>query len=46
MILVITDGAPHDFDVFHPEILVQDAARAITTAFTLAVFATERLKIR
>ena len=29
MILVITDGAPHDIDVFHPEILVQDAARAI-----------------
>ncbi len=29
MILLITDGEPHDIDVFHPEILVQDAGRAI-----------------
>ncbi len=29
MILVITDGEPHDIDVFHSEILVQDAGRAI-----------------
>ena len=29
MILVITDGAPHDIDVFHPAILAEDAARAI-----------------
>ena len=29
MILVITDGAPHDIDVFHPEVLAEDAARAI-----------------
>lgn len=29
MILVITDGEPHDIDVFHSEILVQDAARAV-----------------
>ncbi len=29
MILVITDGAPHDIDVFLPAILAEDAARAI-----------------
>ena len=29
MILLITDGEPHDIDVFHPEILGQDAGRAI-----------------
>ena len=29
MILVITDGAPHDIDVFHSDVLAQDAARAI-----------------
>lgn len=29
MILVITDGAPHDIDVFHTEILVEDAACAV-----------------
>lgn len=29
MILVITDGEPHDIDVFHSETLVQDAARAV-----------------
>ena len=29
LILVITDGAPHDIDVFHPEVLLEDAARAI-----------------
>lgn len=29
MILVITDGAPHDIDVFHSDLLAQDAARAI-----------------
>lgn len=29
MILLITDGEPHDIDVFHSEILVQDAGRAI-----------------
>lgn len=29
VILVITDGAPHDIDVFHPDVLAEDAARAI-----------------
>ena len=29
MILVITDGEPHDIDVFHPDVLAEDAARAI-----------------
>jgi hypothetical protein len=31
MIRLITDGEPHDIDVFHSEILVQDAGRAIYT---------------
>ena len=34
MILVITDGEPHDIDVFHSEILVQDAARAAAQSGT------------
>ena len=29
LILVVTDGEPHDIDVFHPEVLVHDAARAV-----------------
>ncbi len=29
MILVLTDGEPHDIDVFDPDYLVQDAARAV-----------------
>lgn len=29
LILVVTDGEPHDIDVFHPEVLLQDAARAV-----------------
>jgi hypothetical protein len=31
MILLITNGTPHDIDVFQSEILVQDAGRAIYT---------------
>ncbi len=29
MIIVLTDGEPHDIDVFHPSQLVHDAARAV-----------------
>ena len=29
LIIVLTDGEPHDIDVFHPSLLVQDAARAV-----------------
>ena len=29
LIIVLTDGAPHDIDVFHPSLLTQDAARAV-----------------
>lgn len=40
LILVITDGEPHDIDVFHPEVLLQDAARAVerSTAAGTPVF--------
>ena len=30
IILVVTDGEPHDIDVFQPDVLIQDAARAVT----------------
>ena len=30
LIIVLTDGEPHDIDVFHPSLLVHDAARAVT----------------
>lgn len=29
LILVLTDGEPHDIDSFHPELLLHDAARAV-----------------
>lgn len=29
LIIVLTDGEPHDIDVFHPSLLVHDAARAV-----------------
>ncbi|MEO0316993.1 MAG: hypothetical protein RL404_670 [Pseudomonadota bacterium] len=29
LIIVLTDGEPHDIDVFHPGLLVHDAARAV-----------------
>lgn len=40
IIMVITDGVPHDIDVFDPDILTQDAARAVAqaTAEGTAVF--------
>ncbi len=40
LILVVTDGEPHDIDVFHPELLLQDAARAVerSTAAGTPVF--------
>jgi hypothetical protein len=34
MTLLITNGKPHDIDVFQSEILVQDAGRAIYTTGT------------
>ena len=30
LILVLTDGEPHDIDVFHPQVLMHDAAKAVT----------------
>ena len=40
LILVVTDGEPHDIDVFHPELLLHDAARAVerSTAAGTPVF--------
>lgn len=40
LILVVTDGEPHDIDVFHPDVLLQDAARAVerSTAAGTPVF--------
>ena len=40
LILVLTDGEPHDIDVFLPEVLLQDAARAVerSTAAGTPVF--------
>jgi len=32
LILVVTDGEPHDIDVFQPEVLIHDAARAVGQA--------------
>ena len=29
LILLLTDGEPHDIDVYHPELLMHDAARAV-----------------
>ena len=29
LIIVLTDGEPHDIDVFHPSLLLHDAARAV-----------------
>ena len=40
LILVVTDGEPHDIDVFQPDVLLQDAARAVaqSTASGTPVF--------
>jgi hypothetical protein len=40
LILVVTDGEPHDIDVFQPDVLMHDAARAVaqSTAAGTPVF--------
>jgi nitric oxide reductase activation protein len=32
LILLVTDGEPHDIDVFHPGVLMHDAAHAVAHA--------------
>ncbi len=41
LIMVLTDGEPHDIDVFHPTLLLEDAARAVaqSAAVGIPVFA-------